>query len=778
MIKNPKELYTAKIQKSITTLELPSIHRLKEYSSRQEHEVPSGTLYSATLPISKAPGKDKIRFPAMPLEESSNGGFCCTICKKNQRKIKTEWEWKKHVFTDIQPYICLEANCPSPARSYGSTTLWKQHYLARHPGVKYEICPLRCDNNIRFSGDEWYKHICEHLREIRLMALPPSLRKINESYEDLENESETCRHSLGSSGDGNDVITKPSPQNFLKKHMQTAEKFEKEEFLSYWRSKDLDYAIIRSSSNDKLDLVEPNITMANREFSPKNFDDRESNSHETLPEMSVNTDVGDDPIKTLKDIISTTMKEDCDILKLILTWVVWAMCPLTLNELRCAIFVVSETDITPTVFLNSKRIEKIERAVRLVPLLEIKQDHTVHLINRNSMIPRILASTDFGSPTESPFQLAIRCLDYLYWMKVEDKFLEYAAIHWIDHVRQLDDKLQQDPTLCTTFRKFAASENKINRAYQIYLTISKKQKFIHTSSLQIASSFGVVPFVVEILRFQGAVDINAPGGKYGSAIQAAVINGHEKVVEVLLDHNADIKIALCTAAYSGNATLVRLLIDRGANIDPNDHTHGGALCVASSLTNGEEIVRLLLDSKADVDVHCDEFISRLCAEAILGDLGNKEDVENLAVDLDGLTPLHLATRSRNKTVALLLLQRGAKISAAGRVGDTPLHLAVRNRDKEMVTLLITYKGVDTFSFVGHNRYTPLHVAVDGEHEDIVQLLLSLGADIKATDLDGNTPLHYAALSGNPARWFVVLLMRERTSRLGTTLGETLYITLH
>mmetsp|Transcript_51879 Transcript_51879/g.129074 ORF Transcript_51879/g.129074 Transcript_51879/m.129074 type:complete len:185 (-) Transcript_51879:7-561(-) len=43
---------------------------------------------------------------------------------------------------------------------------------------------------------------------------------------------------------------------------------------------------------------------------------------------------------------------------------------------------------------------------------------------------------------------------------------------------------------------------------------------------------------------------------------------------------------------------------------------------------------------------------------------------------------------------------------------------------------------------------PLHVAVMLQDADIVRLLLSNKAEVTATDKEGKTPLHYAALSGN------------------------------
>ena len=57
--------------------------------------------------------------------------------------------------------------------------------------------------------------------------------------------------------------------------------------------------------------------------------------------------------------------------------------------------------------------------------------------------------------------------------------------------------------------------------------------------LYYAACFGVSEVVEEIL--QQSVDVNAQGGKYGNALRAASVSGHETVVRVLLDAGATVK---------------------------------------------------------------------------------------------------------------------------------------------------------------------------------------------------------------------------------------------
>ncbi|KAF2190708.1 hypothetical protein K469DRAFT_558944, partial [Zopfia rhizophila CBS 207.26] len=44
--------------------------------------------------------------------------------------------------------------------------------------------------------------------------------------------------------------------------------------------------------------------------------------------------------------------------------------------------------------------------------------------------------------------------------------------------------------------------------------------------------------IVQLLLDKGA-DVNAQGGSYGNALQAASVRGHEQIVQLLLDKGAD-----------------------------------------------------------------------------------------------------------------------------------------------------------------------------------------------------------------------------------------------
>ena len=76
-------------------------------------------------------------------------------------------------------------------------------------------------------------------------------------------------------------------------------------------------------------------------------------------------------------------------------------------------------------------------------------------------------------------------------------------------------------------------------------------------------------------------------------------------------------------------------------------------------------------------------------------------------------------------------------------GNTPLHIAAKEGWLKVAELLIA-KGADVKA-EDNNGVTPLHLTGD---KDIAGLLIAKGADVKVRDNNGVTPLHRAALNSN------------------------------
>jgi hypothetical protein len=135
------------------------------------------------------------------------------------------------------------------------------------------------------------------------------------------------------------------------------------------------------------------------------------------------------------------------------------------------------------------------------------------------------------------------------------------------------------------------------------------------SSLYYPSFIGLVN-VVQLL-LEAKADVNARGGRYGNALQAASARGFEKVVQLLLEAKANVNArgglygsALQAASARGYEKVVQLLLEAKANVNARGGYFGSAL-QAASFGGYEKVVQLLLEAKADVNAQGGEYGSAL-----------------------------------------------------------------------------------------------------------------------------------------------------------------------
>jgi ankyrin repeat protein len=121
--------------------------------------------------------------------------------------------------------------------------------------------------------------------------------------------------------------------------------------------------------------------------------------------------------------------------------------------------------------------------------------------------------------------------------------------------------------------------------------------------------------------------------------------------------------------------------------------------------------------------------------------------------------LDQAMLDENEPLAIELVQQGASITALNEQGVTVLHLASRATMPELVALLID-KGADVHARIPTGD-TPIHWAARAGASDrdnaeaTILVLLEHGADINARNNRGDRPIDYAIRTNNQA-WLSVM----------------------
>ena len=342
--------------------------------------------------------------------------------------------------------------------------------------------------------------------------------------------------------------------------------------------------------------------------------------------------------------------------------------------------------------------------------------------------------------------------------------LRYAAEFWFQHAKEMgsvadgtityDDLITEDYAnrLCITSVTI----------FQNWLTIydpnikrgSNRLRGSGPSPLYYAALLGLVESTRELLDL--GYDVNALGGMYGTALVAAAMNGNESMVRLLVDRDAEVNCfggvvfgnPLQAACYSGSESIVRLLIERGASVNPNrGGKHDTPLQVACEFGH-ESLVRLLIRSGANVKAHGGGFGYALQAAAV----------------------------KKHHAIVALLLDEGAEVNARGGHYGSALQGAVAG-GSESVTRLLLDAGADPNAQAGGFRDS-LRAAAWRQEQSIFDLLLERGADVdlsvrRLQDNQFTTPLdqelaesiHCAKVDNSPMLMDLVSLAAKRIARI-------------
>ena len=465
----------------------------------------------------------------------------------------------------------------------------------------------------------------------------------------------------------------------------------------------------------------------------------------------------------------------------ILRWVVWAKRPLTIEELTISTAIrreaTSENDILDDMETDMKStISKL-----FGPMLRTDDRNTVHLVHQSArdyfLSPERaydLLLLDLAVPcAESHRKIAESCITYLCFeecdigpigvkgvveaaMQIEQRlyqrqFLRYSSSHWHEHTNEAYQK-GSGQDLWTVFQRLASSLSKINLAYQIRgFEKFSGEPYQPEPSFSIVAALGLIRFVAESLK-DGAIDRSL----VHKALLSAAENGDEAMVRLLIEKGVDINHnggnALSAAVRGGNETIIRMLIDHGADI-----TSKGPFALQTAVARGSEaIMQLLLENGVEI-FHRDH------ASFLQSAIRNRNAVNlllllitNFGVDVNaqggyyGSALKAVAFFSGNETLTRLLIKEGADVNyrGGGRWVTRDLHpltAALLKHHWAMARILIE-EGVDV------NAYGSLCSPARQGDETMVRFLIEKGANVNNGD-----PLYSAAHNNRQA---IVRLLLE------------------
>ena len=289
----------------------------------------------------------------------------------------------------------------------------------------------------------------------------------------------------------------------------------------------------------------------------------------------------------------------------------------------------------------------------------------------------------------------------------------------------------------------------------------------YCSLLSLASSRGSVEMVKLLLEHR-AIENPAPGpDAQEDPFLSAVLGEHWEILQLLLAEGAlqlHVQISknggrtpLQAAAEGGHKEAVRMLLDKGADVNAAPAAINGITALQAAIQHGDaSLVGILLEAGADVNAWAGEFTPLICAarksdSKVLGWLLSRQADVNPGDP--PVTALEAAVRSMNATNVKLLLDKGADVNPGRNKGlarHTPLQSAAQHGDTWITKELIK-RGADVNAKqVEYKGRTALQWAAQGGHLEIVKLLVDQAADINAPPckFHGLTALQAASMNGH------------------------------
>lgn len=372
-------------------------------------------------------------------------------------------------------------------------------------------------------------------------------------------------------------------------------------------------------------------------------------------------------------------------------------------------------------------------------LLYSLQSCTEHLRNATDI------TFDLNSPLllpNSPIQMAFL---KTHWASVLGREMQFAPTNFFPiHFAAMFDILSLAQQIERTSPNFVGELSRVDGGIQTPLQRAAQ-----------ANSTHVAPYILHYLLPTGRISLNEEWkegftvGTVGGIVAFAAKAGHSEMLQLALDVGWNVNevtrmpkmkiLPLAIELYKNRKSLKEAR--RHDNVEENGrkqivdgvHAYPGDGCTMLHLASeyGQaHIVHMMIENGANVDALSDNRFTPLHQAAYRGHEGTIDVLLNAGAEIDARnikmeTPLHLSCIRAPSSAIQILIKRGAIVDARTKKQKTPLQLAAFNN--HTVALNILLDNGSGINLVDHKGYTALMVAAFRGHEEAVLCLLGRGA---------------------------------------------------
>ena len=354
--------------------------------------------------------------------------------------------------------------------------------------------------------------------------------------------------------------------------------------------------------------------------------------------------------------IEGQVKHRTELAKEVLRWITCAKRPLFISELQHALAVeVGEAE------LGKENLPQIEDMVSVCAGL-VTVDEGSNIIR----LVHYTAQEYFDQAQNRWFpnaevEVTTICVTYLSFgvfksgfcqpgSEFEDRLwlnplYDYAANNWGHHARAASAEVTQ------LIIRFLESEAKVSSSSQAMMASNYKYngKPTQMTGVHLAAYFGLTEATTALLK--NSHDPDSKDSNNRTPLSWAAERGHEAVVKLLLEKGAELetndkgygRTALSWAAENGHEAVVELLLEKSAKLETKSHDGRTALSWAAEKGH-EAVVKLLLEKGAELEIK----------------------------NSYGQTLLSWAAENRHEVIVKLLLDKGAELETKDDSSQTPL----------------------------------------------------------------------------------------------------------